>query len=215
MRTDYSRAELYALGEPFGECATRTKPGGHGRLYGGAKSSSTSSSTNNTANISTTTTQDRRVVADSGAGVVTADNSTVGLTVNNNSIDDGAVTAGLNVAASVANNAINNTAWMANQSLATTGAAMQHLSDNGVAMLNANTALANSINTAGINQNATVMNDMASMMTQILSGSATNQATAAQLALQPAAQQNPDRYLLLGALAIVAVVAFSMRKGAV
>lgn len=30
----YSRRQLEALGEPFGSCATRVKPGGHGRIYG-------------------------------------------------------------------------------------------------------------------------------------------------------------------------------------
>jgi hypothetical protein len=36
---NYSRKQLYALGEPFGESATRLKPGG--RVYGGGGSSST------------------------------------------------------------------------------------------------------------------------------------------------------------------------------
>ena len=31
----YSRRQLEAFGEPFGESATRVKPGGHGRIYGG------------------------------------------------------------------------------------------------------------------------------------------------------------------------------------
>jgi hypothetical protein len=30
----YSRRQLEAFGEPFGEDATRVKPGGHGRIYG-------------------------------------------------------------------------------------------------------------------------------------------------------------------------------------
>lgn len=30
----YSRRQLEALGEPFGSCATRVKPGGYGRIYG-------------------------------------------------------------------------------------------------------------------------------------------------------------------------------------
>jgi hypothetical protein len=202
-----TRQKLYALGETFGECATQVKPGGHGRLYGGASSASTSKSTNTTDNISNTTTQDRRVVADSGAGVVNADKSNVNLTVQ--SLDGGAVTAGVGAA----NNAVNQTAWIANNAVSTTAGAFQHLADVGASMLNANTALANSINTSGMNEVTTLASDMTGMMQTVLSGAATNQATAAQLALQPAAQQNPDRYLLLGALAIVAIVAFQ-RKGA-
>jgi len=34
MKTTFSRRELYALGEPIGDGATRVKPGGHGRVYG-------------------------------------------------------------------------------------------------------------------------------------------------------------------------------------
>lgn len=40
----YSRHQLYALGEPFGDSATRTKPGG-GRVYGGGGSGGGSSTT--------------------------------------------------------------------------------------------------------------------------------------------------------------------------
>ena len=39
----YSRRQLEAFGEPFGECATRTKPGG--RIYGGGSAPAPSSST--------------------------------------------------------------------------------------------------------------------------------------------------------------------------
>lgn len=35
MSKDFSRRELYAFGLPFGESATRMKPGGRGRIYGG------------------------------------------------------------------------------------------------------------------------------------------------------------------------------------
>jgi len=35
---DYSRRQLEALGEPIGECVTRVKPGGFGRIYGGGGS---------------------------------------------------------------------------------------------------------------------------------------------------------------------------------
>lgn len=38
MKTEFSRRELYALGEPFGVGATRKKPGGKGVIYGGGGS---------------------------------------------------------------------------------------------------------------------------------------------------------------------------------
>lgn len=41
-----SRKQLYALGEPFGECATRLKPGGGGgRIYGGGSPSTPADTT--------------------------------------------------------------------------------------------------------------------------------------------------------------------------
>ena len=46
----YSRRELYAMGEPLGESATRLKPGG-GRIYGGGGGGGPTSSTTNTSNI--------------------------------------------------------------------------------------------------------------------------------------------------------------------
>ena len=45
----YSRRELYAMGEPLGESATRLKPGG--RIYGGGGGGGPTSSTTNTSNI--------------------------------------------------------------------------------------------------------------------------------------------------------------------
>ena len=43
-----SRKQLYALGEPFGECATRLKPGGSGRIYGGGTPSTPADTTQTT-----------------------------------------------------------------------------------------------------------------------------------------------------------------------
>lgn len=34
MKTEFSRDELYSMGMPFGDSATRMKPGGRGRIYG-------------------------------------------------------------------------------------------------------------------------------------------------------------------------------------
>jgi len=45
----YSRRELYAMGEPLGECVTQLKPGG--RIYGGGGGGGPTSSTTNTSNI--------------------------------------------------------------------------------------------------------------------------------------------------------------------
>lgn len=185
-----SRHKLYAMGEAFGDCATHAKPGGHGRIYGGASSSSTSKSDNTTNNVSTTTTQDRRQVVDSGAGAVNADKSNVALTIN--STDDGATTAAINGVVS----------------------ATQHLADQGTAMLQANTSLANSIQNSGAQVTLKMLDDVTSLTNGLLAGVAANQTTASNLALEPMQQQNPDRYLIIGALAVVAVVAFAvMSKG--
>lgn len=71
MKHQYSRAELYALGEPLGNDATRRKPG-CGVVYGkgGSSSSSQSSSTN-------TTNTDKRLVVDGGSLGISSDSSTV------------------------------------------------------------------------------------------------------------------------------------------
>jgi len=47
----YSRRQLYALGEPLGDCVTRLKPGG--RVYGGGDSGGGSSQPANTTNVQT------------------------------------------------------------------------------------------------------------------------------------------------------------------
>jgi len=48
----YSRRQLEAMGEPFGESATQVKPGGYGRIYGVGGDSGPSSSTTYTNNLS-------------------------------------------------------------------------------------------------------------------------------------------------------------------
>jgi hypothetical protein len=48
MKTTFSRRELYALGEPIGDGATHTKPGGHGRIYGMGGGGGTTQSTGTT-----------------------------------------------------------------------------------------------------------------------------------------------------------------------
>lgn len=78
---NYSRRELYALGEPLGDSATTRKVGGGYVCGGGGSSSSTSSTTQNT---------DKRIAVDTGVGI-SSDSSTV--TVN--TLDSGIVTKAL------------------------------------------------------------------------------------------------------------------------
>ena len=65
---NYSRRELYALGEPIGESATRRKLGG-GYVCGGGGGSSSSTS-------STTQNYDKRIAVDTGVGL-SSDSSTI------------------------------------------------------------------------------------------------------------------------------------------
>lgn len=82
-----SRRELYAAGEPFGDCATERKPGGGYLCGGGGKSSSSS------AQI-TTNTDKRLAVGDGGFGV-SADDSVLSFndarTTTINTLDGGAI----------------------------------------------------------------------------------------------------------------------------
>ena len=83
----YSRRQLYAMGEPLGDSATRVKPGG-GMLCGGGGDSSSSSS-----QATTTTNVDKRLVVDNGGVGVSSDSSTV--TVN--TLDNGAITQAIDL----------------------------------------------------------------------------------------------------------------------
>lgn len=89
MKHQYSRAELYALGEPLGNDATRRKPG-CGVVYGkgGNSQSSQSSST-------TTTNTDKRLVVDGGSLGISSDSSTV----NVQTLDAGIVNKALETVA--------------------------------------------------------------------------------------------------------------------
>ena len=49
--TQYSRRQLEALGEPFGDCCTQKLPGGFGRMYGGGGSSQPTNQTITQTNI--------------------------------------------------------------------------------------------------------------------------------------------------------------------
>lgn len=67
---NYSRRELYAMGEPIGDSATTRKVGGGYVCGGGGDSSSSSSTSSNTTNV------DRRLVNESGIGI-SSDSSTI------------------------------------------------------------------------------------------------------------------------------------------
>lgn len=96
-----SRRELYAAGEPLGECVTRAKPGG-GYVCGGGGGGGNTSSKSDTSN--TTNNTDRRQVVDGGSVGVSGDGNNV--TVQ--AIDAGAVKAGADIALSaIATNATN------------------------------------------------------------------------------------------------------------
>lgn len=85
-----AQIKLMALGLPDTPCN-----------FGGKSSSSSASNTTTTTNT-TNTYQDRRVVADGGSNVVSADQSTVFIT----NTDNGAVNAALDANTSVANKAL-------------------------------------------------------------------------------------------------------------
>lgn len=73
-----SRRELYAAGEPLGDCVTHSKPGGGYWCGGGGGGSSSSSSS--TQNI------DKRIAVGDGGLGVSADNSSVNVNVTDGGI---------------------------------------------------------------------------------------------------------------------------------
>ena len=80
---NYSRRQLYALGEAFGESATCAKAGG-GRLYGGGGGGDSTTSTEGAR--TTTTNTDQRMAIQDGIGVNGSGNS-ASYTSNVNSPD--------------------------------------------------------------------------------------------------------------------------------
>lgn len=110
MKHSISRRELYAFGEPLGECVTTRKPGG-GVVCGGGGGGSTA---NNTTTTTSTENTDNRISQQGGAAV-SGNNNT--LTV----LDGGAIKnafdfAGAAQASSVA--AINSTAKLVSDAYA-------------------------------------------------------------------------------------------------
>lgn len=73
MRTEISRRELYAMGEPLGESATRRKLGG-GYVCGGGGGGGSSSSSSSTSN------QDNRVAVQDGIGLSASSGNVITVT---------------------------------------------------------------------------------------------------------------------------------------
>lgn len=92
----YSRRDLYALGEPIGDSATRVE--GCRRVYGGGGGGSSSSSSTST----TTKNTDKRQVVDNSSIGVSSDSSTV----NVNYTDQGAVNKAIDLVANAGQGAL-------------------------------------------------------------------------------------------------------------
>lgn len=100
MKTCFSRRDLYAHGEPLGDCVTRPKlGGGYVCGFGGDSSSSSSQTTNN---------YDKRVVTNDGFGL-SGDSNNVALTTTttNNITDAGIVKRGLDTVDDTITRALN------------------------------------------------------------------------------------------------------------
>jgi hypothetical protein len=160
------------------------------------KSSDSTSSSNTTNNYA-----DKRNAVQGGVGISGDGNSSSYYSVTNTT-DDGAVSAAMNamIAAingnsNVANNATSSMGAVANTAITSTVDASKHLEDVGLAMLQANTSLTNSL-TGGALQSA-------AQTTQI----------AADLAKTQVAAQNDNRYLIAAGLAVVCIVGVMAFKG--
>jgi hypothetical protein len=166
-----------------------------------ANRSDSSSSSDSTSN----TYQDKRNAVQSGVGI-SGDNNTSNYNSFSVTTDGGAVNAAMQAmqAASynnavvsagaiqgnsdVAKAAINGNSGVASTAITSTVSASNHLEDVGLAMLQANTALANSL-MGGVNQS-----------TQAVTG------IASDLAKTQIASQNDNRYLIAAGLAVVCIV---------
>jgi hypothetical protein len=150
--------------------------------------SSDSTSESNTTNQYA----DKRNAVQGGVGISGDNNSSSYFSVTT---DGGAVSAAMNamIAAingnsAVAANANGTMGAVANTAITSTVDASKHLEDVGLAMLQANTALTNSLTGSAMNS--------AAQTTQI----------AADLAKTQVAAQNDNRYLIAAGLAVVAIV---------
>jgi hypothetical protein len=123
---------------------------------------------------------------------ITGNSAVAGAAINGNSAVAGAA---INGNSAVAANANTTMAGVANTAINSTVDASKHLEDVGLSMLQANTALANSLTGGALNSAATT--------TQI----------AADLAKTQVAAQNDNRYLIAAGLAVVCIVGVMAFKG--
>jgi hypothetical protein len=161
-----------------------------------ANKSSDNSSKSETAN----TYQDKRNAVQNGIGVSGDGNATSYSSKSNTNVysvqtDGGSIAAALDAmkAAVTGNGAVAQSAISGNSSVAktaidSTASASSHLADVGLAMLQANTALANSL-MGGAQQNTAAVTGIAS-----------------DLAKTQIASQNDNRYLIAAGLAVVCIV---------
>ncbi|MDR5739493.1 hypothetical protein [Caballeronia sp. LZ016] len=159
--------------------------------FKGGSSSSSASTTNNTY-------ADKRNAVQDGIGV-SGDGNMTSYSSYSVTTDGGAVQAALSAMQAAVNGAVggitaasqtavNGNTSVANTAIHDTVTASSHLADVGLSMLQANTALANSL-MGGVNQS-----------TQAVTG------IASQLAQTQIASQNDNRYLIAAGLAVVCIV---------
>ncbi|CAE6821900.1 hypothetical protein [Paraburkholderia nemoris] len=144
--------------------------------------SSTSDTTNNYA--------DKRNAVQGGVGISGDNNTSYSVTTDGGSVQAAmtAMIAAINGNSTTAASAVNANTSVANTAITSTVDASKHLEDVGLSMLQANTALTNSL-TGGALQSA-------AQTTQI----------AADLAKTQVAAQNDNRYLIAAGLAVVGIV---------
>lgn len=142
-----SRRDLYALGEPFGDSATRRKLGG-GYVCGGGGDSS-SASTQSTTNIS----NDRRQVVDTGSIGISSDSSSVSIT----SLDQGAIAGARDIALSALTSNSTNTAKLLDVA-GVLFAGQQKALDVSASLANSLAAKSVGAEDAGLQTEATTMN---------------------------------------------------------
>jgi len=213
-----SRRDLYAAGEPFGDGATREKPGG-GLVCGFGGDSSSSSTTNE---ITTTTNTDRRLVTDGGSTAVSGDANSVSVVNNTSTTDAGAVSAGRDIALAASNN-------QTTASLALIDATNQ-LAAQQAGMAAANAATARQIADRGAQAVSDLANTSASTFSNLLSSmvklfnvnqqslsdnmdlTKTLNSSAQSAYADATSQANGTKVLMMVGIAAVAVVAVSVVK---
>jgi len=180
-------------------------------IFGSNDSSSKSTSSNTTANTTNTTTQDRRLVVDGGGIGFSLDGSTVGFTndsnntINSYSTDLGAVRAASDMAA----RAIDLAAQSSNHVLS----ASSKLDSTSLAMLQHSDDLAKSLTSGANDLTKSLLSGVFDFMGSALKNDQQTLQIASNLATTPTKSQDPNRYLIAGGLAVVAIVAVMALKG--